>query len=296
MFGECESYYYCSYAMRNAAPIIALVLSSLCTVAAAQQALELPQPSPHARVEQRVGLTDLALDYSSPGVKGRKIWGEVVPYDKVWRAGANAPTKLTSSRDFTFGGTAVPAGTYSVFIVPGSASKATWTVMLNKNLTATQDQHDAKDDVATLSIRPLTVPAPRERLRYTFDDTKDDATTLTLEWERVRLAVPITVDTKAQVGASIDRAAGDLWRTPYNAASYLFDNGQPDRALELVDRSIAIQKTWRAEWLRAQIQHKKGNKAEAMASVARAQELGKGDPAFETGTRPAMQKTIASWK
>src|SRR5215468_6614573 len=76
--------------------------------AAAQGMTELPAPSPKARVEQRVGITDVSIDYSSPGVKGRKIWGEVVPYDKVWRAGANAPTKLTVSRDFAFGGTAVP--------------------------------------------------------------------------------------------------------------------------------------------------------------------------------------------
>lgn len=275
-----------------------LVLALCCLPAlaissrASAQALELPQPSPHARVEQRVGLTDVALDYSSPGVKGRKIWGEVVPYDKVWRAGANQPTKLTVSRDFSFGGTPVPAGTYSVFITPG---KTTWTVMLNKSLTATQDQHDAKDDVAKLAVKPAALPALRERLRYTFDDTQDDHTTLALEWERVRIPVAITVDTKAQVAASIDRAVGEVWRIDFNAASWLFDNGQVDRALELADKSIAIQPTWRAEWLRAQIQHKKGNKAEATASVGRAQELGKGDPAFDN-TKPTMLKTIAGWK
>ena len=279
--------------MRNLTAATILVLSSLCTVASAQQALEVPQPSPHARVEQRVGLTDVSLDYSSPGVKGRKIWGDVVPYDKTWRAGANAPTKLTVSRDFSFGGTQVPAGTYSIFMTPG---KTAWTVVLNKNLTASQDQHDAKDDVATLTIKPAALPAVRERLRYVFDDTRDDGTTLALEWERVRIALPIAVDTKGQVVSSIDRATAEVWRTDFAAASYLFDNGQTDRALDLVDKSIAIQRTWRAEWLRAQVQYKKGNKAEAQASVARAQELGKGDPAFETNVKPTMQKTIASWK
>lgn len=277
--------------MRNlAAPF--LVLSSLCGVASAQQALEIPQPSPKARVEQRVGLTDVSLDYSSPGVKGRKIFGDVVPFDKTWRAGANAPTKLTVSRDFTFGGAKVPAGSYSLFITPG---KAAWTVMLNKNLTASQEQHDAKDDVATVQIRPLALPASRERLRYTFDDTKDDGTTLTLEWDRTRLAVPIGVDTKAQVMANIDRAS-EFWRVPLAAASYLFDSGETDKALEQVDKALAMQKSWRGEWLRAQIMHKKGNKAEATASVARAQELGKGDAAFENNVKPQMQKTIASWK
>jgi hypothetical protein len=273
---------------------LAIYLLGVATAgtASAQAVLEVPQPSLHARVEQRVGLTDIALDYSSPGVKGRKIWGDVVPYDKVWRAGANAPTKLTVSRDINFAGTPVPAGTYSLFIMPG---KAAWTVMLNKNLTATQDSHDAKDDIVKVAIKPVALPAVRERLRYTFDDTQEDHTTLDLEWERVRIAVPITVDTHAQVVASINAATEDVWRINFNAASYLFDHNQDDRALEMVDRSIAIHPTWRAEWLRAQIQHKKGNKAEATASAGRTLEYGKGDPQFDP-TRPTIEKTIASWK
>src|SRR5215510_9058275 len=129
----------------------------------AQSAIELPAPSPKARVEQRVGITDVSVDYSSPGVKGRKIWGELVPYDKVWRAGANAPTKLTVSRDFMFGGTAVKAGSYSVFMTPG---KKTWTVALNTDLTASQEEHDDKSDVARAVVTPAALPALRERLVY----------------------------------------------------------------------------------------------------------------------------------
>jgi hypothetical protein len=91
--------------MRNTSVLVLLALSSFASIASAQSALELPAPSPKARVEQRVGVTDVSIDYSSPGVKADKIWGDVVPYDKVWRAGANAPTKLTVSRDFKFGGT-----------------------------------------------------------------------------------------------------------------------------------------------------------------------------------------------
>ncbi|HEU4728321.1 MAG TPA: DUF2911 domain-containing protein [Kofleriaceae bacterium] len=273
--------------------VVVLALSGLSSIASAQAALELPAPSPHARVEQRVGITDVSVDYSCPGVKGRKIWGELVPYDKVWRAGANAPTKLTVSREFSFGGTQVPAGSYSLFITPG---KTTWTVMLNKNLTATQDQHDAKDDVATIKVRPIAMPQPRERLRYTLDDTQDDRTMLDLEWERVRIQVPITIDTRALVNAAIDKAVGEAWRPHVQAASYLFDTGQVDRALALVDRSIAIQPTWRGEWLRAQIQWKKGNKPEARSSAARAQELGKGDAAYEQNVKATLEKTIAGWK
>src|ERR1043165_6841010 len=164
--------------------------------ASAQGMTEMPAPSPRARVEQRVGITDVSIDYSSPGVKGRKIWGEVVPYDKVWRAGANAPTKLTVSRDFSFGGTAVKAGSYSVFVTPG---KKTWAVALNTDLTATQDSHDDKNDVVRVTVTPQALPAVRERLLYMFTDTQDDRVNVDLEWERVRIRVPLTIDTKAFV-------------------------------------------------------------------------------------------------
>jgi len=174
--------------------------------------------------------------------------------------------------------------------------KASWTVMLNKNLTVSQDDHDAKDDVAKITVKPVALPALRERLRYTLDDTQDDRTMLDLEWERVRIQVPITIDTRGQVTAGIDKAIADAWRPYVTSASYLLDAGQLDRALELIDKAIAMHPVWRAEWLRAQIQRKKGNKAEATASVNRMQELGKGDKGFEQAFKDTIQKTIAGWK
>src|SRR5215510_5648591 len=154
---------------------VVIAAAMLSRAAWGQSAIELPAPSPHAKVEQRVGITDLSVDYSSPGVKGRKIWGEVVPYDKVWRAGANAPTKLTVSRDFAFRGTEVKAGSYSVFVTPG---KKTWTVALNTDLNATQDSHDDMNDVAHVAVTPAALPALRERLIYVFSDTQDDHTNI----------------------------------------------------------------------------------------------------------------------
>ena len=281
--------------MRNTRTALAVLfaLSSFASIASAQSALELPQPSLKARVEQRVGITDVSVDYSSPGVKGRKIWGDVVPYDKVWRAGANAPTKLTVSRDFKFGGAPVKAGSYSLFMTPG---KAQWTVMLNTDLDVSQEEHDAKKDVATITVKPAALPALRERLRYTLDDTQDAGTTMNLEWERVRIGVAIAIDTPALVNASIDKAVGELWVPHYQAASYLFNTNQIDRALGMIDQSRAIRSNWRNEWLRAQILQKKGNKAEAMASANRAQELGKGDEVFEKFVKADLKKTVAGWK
>jgi hypothetical protein len=269
---------------------VAVVLSR---AASAQAVIETPAPSPKARVEQRVGITDVSIDYSSPGVKGRKIWGDVVPYDKLWRAGANAPTKLTVSRDFTFGGAAVKAGSYSLFVTPG---KKSWTVALNTDLTATQDSHDDKNDVAKVTVAPAALTAPRERLIYLFNDTQDDRTSLDLEWERVRIRMQIAIDTKAAVTAGIEKAIAAAWQPHATAANYYFNAGDLGKALALIEKSIAIESNWRNEWLRAQIQQKKGNKAEAMASATRAQELGKGDEVYEKFAKADLQKTVAGWK
>lgn len=283
----------CTRLARGGRFVVIAAAMLLSRAAAAQATIETPAPSPKARVEQRVGITDVSIDYSSPGVKGRKIWGAVVPYDKVWRAGANAPTKLTVSRDFAFGGTAVKAGSYSLFVTPG---KKTWTVALNTDLTATQDSHDDKNDVARVAVTPAALPALRERLIYLFSDTQDDRTNLDLEWERVRIRVPIAIDTRGAVTAGIEKALAAAWQPHATAANYYFNAGDLARALTLIDKSIAIEPTWRNEWLRAQIQGKKGNKVEAAASANRALALGKGDANFEQNVQPNIVKALAGWK
>jgi hypothetical protein len=269
-----------------------LLSLSLSASVASAQAIELPALSLKARVEQRVGLTDFAIDYSSPAVKRRKIWGALVPFDKVWRAGANAATKLIASRDFQFGGAAVKAGTYAIFMIPG---KASWSVHLNSDLTANQGNHDAKKDVAKVVVKPTPIAA-RERLLFFFNDAQDDRVSLDMEWEKVRIRVPITVDTKAQVTAAIEKATNEAWRPHFQSANYLNETGDLDRAISLVDKSIAIQSTWRNEWLRAQIMKKKGKKAEALAGANKAATMGKGDPIYEQFFKEDIAKAITGWK
>src|SRR5438874_5935869 len=152
------------------------------------QGLELPRPSPGAKVVQTVGLTDITVEYSSPGVKGRPIWGKLVPYDEPWRAGANSATKVTFSKDVIIGDTAVPAGSYGFFIIP---SKTTWTAIFNKstNLWGT-NEYNKELDLLRLQVKPQAVPS-RERLAYFISDFTDSAASLVLEWEKVRVAVPI---------------------------------------------------------------------------------------------------------
>src|SRR5262249_45771022 len=136
----------------------------------------------------------------SPGVRGRKIWGGLVPYGEVWRAGANAATKVTFSKDVTVGTTAVPAGSYSFFVIPNQ--KGNWTVVLNKDATASTQQYKKEMDLLRLDVAPQVI-ANRERLAYSFPDFSNDAATLALDWEKVRIALPIKLATAAQVATTI---------------------------------------------------------------------------------------------
>jgi hypothetical protein len=279
---------------RVAAAVAACAAVLVFASTARAQQLELPAPSPAARVDQRVGLTDFQLEYSSPGVKKRPIWGTLVPYGKLWRTGANRATKLTVSRDFMFGNKKVKAGTYALYTIP---NKSSWTVLLNKNWeTGGTQGYSPKNDVARISVKPTAMVEPRERLLFVFSGTTEDATSLDLEWERLRVRIPIRVDTRAQVAANIEKATGSVWEPHADAADWYFQKGDLDRALSNVDRSIAIQRHWANQWLRAQILGKKGKKSEALAAAQQAQTLGKGNETYESFFKEDVAKAIQSWR
>ncbi len=260
----------------------------------AQSAPELPAPSPRSRVEQRVGVTDFAVEYSSPGVKGRKIWGELVPYGKLWRTGANRSTKFEAKGDFVFGGTKVAAGEYSLFTIPGESK---WTVILNSktDLPGTRG-YDEANDVARATVQP-TATTHRERMTFIFSNSTDDATRLDLEWHELRLSIPIGVETAVQVEANIEDALENAWRPHFASARWLLDNGGDlGRALDYINTSESIRATWWNTWVKAQILAKQGDNAAAVLSAAKAQRLGKGDEIFEGFFADRVSESIASWK
>jgi hypothetical protein len=266
----------------------------MASAAAAQGTPELPPLSPKARVEQQVGLSKFAVEYSSPGKKNRVIWGELVPYDELWRTGANLATKVEASTEFIFGGKKVPAGTYSLFTIPG---KSSWTVILNSDaeLPGTRG-YDEKKDVARITVTPGTAPA-RERMTFIFSDTTDNSTRLDLEWDTLRISVPIEVATKEMAMANIDAALGEAWRPHFASARWLLDNGgDVDTALGYVDTSIQIKPTWWNHWVRAQILARKGDSSQAIAAAEKAQELGKGEAIYEGFFKESVAKAIGDWK
>lgn len=283
---------------RSWSAIRLLITAAVATFApgalAQQTAPELPQASPNASVMQQVGLTKFTVTYSSPGVKGRTIWGELVPYDQLWRTGANLATQLDATRDFTFGGVKVPAGAYALYTIPG---RSNWTVILNKNLNAGGTRgYDEKNDVARVTVTPTEVP-PRERLAFLFANTTDNSSRLDMEWDTLRVSVPLTVDTDQQAKANIDKALDDAWRPHFASARYLLDSGGDLKtALGYIDTSIGIKSTWWNNWVKAQILAKQGKKVEAVAAAEQAQKLGQGDEVYEGFFKDQITKSIADWK
>jgi hypothetical protein len=235
--------------------------------------VDLPRPSPFAKVSQVVGLTEITVDYSSPGVKGRKIWGALVPYDQMWRAGANTATKITFSKDVTFAGKPVPAGTYAFFVIPG---KSEWTVILNKKADQAGTGRDYKpeQDLLRAGVKPKAAPF-RERLAYEITDFTDDKATLSLEWEKVQLPIPIALATSTQAMANIQAAIDGTWRTYANAARYMLESKKDyDTGLKYADQSVALKEDWYNLWIKAQLLAAKGNHKEATTLAERADQLG----------------------
>ena len=254
---------------------------------------DLPKPSPNAKVSQFIGLTEVTVEYSSPGVKGRKIWGEVVPYDHLWRTGANQATKITFSRDATFGDQTVPAGSYALFTIP---TKGAWTVILNKKAEQSGTGADYKASLDLVRFQAHPKPAPmRERLAFLFSDFNDDKGSLDLEWEKLRLSIPIKVSTEPQAIANINKTLDNTWRAYASSARYLAETKKDyETALRYVDQSLALKEDWFNLWIKATIVAAKGEHKEAIALGEKAYELGKKAEVFFL--EPEIKKTLGEWK
>jgi hypothetical protein len=274
-----------------------LLTSTVVTGAALAQtppALDLPRPSPKGSVTQTVGTTEISIAYSSPTVKGRKIWGDVVPFDQVWRAGANECTKVTFSTPVSIEGKLVAAGAYCILLLP---AKAGWTFILSKN-TEQGGTGDYKQSEDALRVPATASPIPlRERLAYAILDFDDEKGTLAMEWETQRVAVKFTTGTRDRVMAQIRSLKGDDWRSYNAAARYLYVAGiEPALAMQLVDRSIKLKEQWNNVWTRAQLLHAAGKNSEALAAAQRAQTLGKAAPKDEFFAADDVAKALVSWK
>jgi hypothetical protein len=270
-----------------------VVISSIL-VSSVGWAVELPRASPDARLMQTIGLTEVTVEYSSPAVRGRTIWGDLVKYDQVWRTGANAATKVTFSKDVTIDKKEIPAGAYALFVIPHKAGP--WTMVLNKEATqAGADHYDAKKDVLAVEVKPEAI-APRERMTFLFADFTDDAGTLELEWDKVRLSLPIAVHTQAQVADTIGELDRRGWHVFNEVAVYELERKKDtEAALKWVELSLKVKEDWFNAWTKAQILAAKGSFRQAAEWGQRAQVLGGNGPGYRNHADD-VKKAVAEWK
>lgn len=237
-----------------------------------------PALSPAAKIEQRIGLTDVVVEYSRPGKKGRVIYGDLVPYDQVWRTGANSATKITFSEDVTFGGANVPKGAYAMLTKPG---KKTWTFMLYPhNSTNFSSYVESSVTPITFTTDAIMMPAGVnvESLMMGFDGLTTDGGDFYLLWDNVYVPVSIKTNTEQAVEASIAKVmAGPTAGDYYSAAQYYFNTGKDlNKALEWINKSISMgnEKFWVLR-VKSLIQAGLGDKKGAIASATRSLELAK---------------------
>lgn len=276
----------------------ALALAVVAPVVTAQQPFTPPRPSPRGVVTQTVGMTDITVTYSRPGVKGRKIWGDLVKYGEVWRTGANEATQIVFADDVTVSGTKLPAGRYSLHTIPG---KDEWTVIFNKEADQWGSyNYDEKKDALRVKAKPEAAEMA-ELLTISFPAVKENGATLAIHWEKLRVSVPIEVDTMkiavAKAKDAIAKAKADDWRTPLGASRWARDAKLTAEAKEWLDKSIAAKETLGNLTDKARMLADEGKKAEAIAAAEKALAAAKTqDPKPSAEAVAATEKLVADWK
>ncbi|MET4073747.1 DUF2911 domain-containing protein [Hymenobacter sp. UYCo722] len=227
--------------------VAVVAAATLLAAPAAHAQIATPQASPKSTVMQRVGLTDITIVYSRPGVKSRNIFGTVVPFGKRWRTGANATTSIKFSDDVLVEGKKVAAGEYGIYTIP---NKTEWLVVLNKNTKLGADVDGFKDDqdVARFSVKPYGVAAKVETFTIGFSDITPATANVTMEWANIGAKFKVTADVDTKVMAQIDEkitkaatpAPGDLAAA---AVYYLDNNKDLKQALAWMEKANAAEPT-----------------------------------------------------
>ena len=299
------------------------VLFILCSGISALAQVDVPRPSQKASVMQRVGVTDITITYSRPGVKGRKIWGDplpeqakvtgeatldnqnerpagapIVPYGHMWRTGANEATMFVVTDDVLINGQKLAAGSYSLHTIP---NKDEWTVVFNG--TANQwgsFNYDPAKDTLRVKVKPQMVNDSQEWLSFSFDPVTEDSAQVNIRWEKI--SVPFTVKvadvaatTLAKLKTTVGNAKPDDWRTPMQAGNYLINNQNPAddaQGMMWLDQSIKVKETFQNLVAKSNALFKAGKKEEAIALGEQAVQKGKADKV----NTEAFEKRLADMK
>lgn len=259
-------------------------LSAFLTAAAfgvmsvtAQAQVKMPAPSPAQTIKQDFALSAVEVTYSRPAVKGRTIMGDLVPYNKLWRMGANQATRIKFGEDVKLNGKAVPAGEYVIYAIPGHNS---WEIIINKGLKNWGiDGYKQEEDVARFTTEPQELPFPIESFMITFGDVQPSSMTMMILWDRIMVPVQITADIDGKIMASIEEGMKSDKKPYFQAAMYYFESGRDvSQAIKWMDQALADPNNAKAFWMyyqKARMQAKAGDKAGAKATSAKSTELAK---------------------
>jgi tetratricopeptide (TPR) repeat protein len=236
------------------------------------QTIKTPQPSPTQTIKQDFGISSAELIYSRPGIKNRKIFGDLVPFGKVWRTGANSATRLKFADDVSFGGQTLKAGEYAVYTVPNEKE---WEIIINKGSANWGTDYKQEDDVMRVKAKPTKLDQPVESFTMQFANVKANSMDLEIIWDKTAVSVPITTDIDKKIMAQIDNAMNKDNRPYFQSAMYYLETGRDlKQALTWFDK--AIEQSPKAFWIyhqKANALAKLGNKTEARTTAQKSMDL-----------------------
>lgn len=277
--------------MKFSRSIITLFLSGIFTFSLAQ---ELPKVSPQGKVEQKVGLTNISIDYSRPSVRGREIFGDLLSYGEVWRLGANKATTITTDQDLKFGDQLLPAGIYAMFATP---NKDNWEVVFNSNTEQWgTGEYDKSLNVVSLTVEVKNIELV-ETLSITIEDLSLNSGSIVISWEKTMVRLPFKLNTNEVALKNIDEAIAkgeDLDVVYYNASRYYTDIKENKKALQYIDLSIEQKETFKNLYHKAKILANSEDKKEAIKIAEKALDLAKTQG--EDGWAEYISETIEGWK
>lgn len=263
---------------------------------------EMPRKSPKASASFTVGLVDVSIQYSAPAARDRAIWGNIVPYDKIWRAGANEATTVSFSTDVIVGNQPLTAGKYSIFLIPRATGA--WTAIFNKNTDLWGEYgYDQSQDAIRTEARVREITDFAERLVYEIIDTRLDAGEIRLRWGKQMIVIPFRTFLEQQMKLAVENAAktideADKWQVYAQAADYLMvSKDYLDQAMEFAKKSTAMsQHSWNT-WIEAQVHAAKGDYIGAIATARKCADLAANETdGFYENSRDLINRTISAWE
>ncbi len=272
---------------------LAFLVSGCLAMTAQAHDFKLPAPSPAATLNQSFSTSSIEITYSRPSLRGRKAFGELIPFGKVWRTGANSATKVSFGEDVILNGQIVKAGTYALYTIPGEKE---WTIIVNKGTgNWGVSGFDSKDDVTRFSVPAAKTAETVQSFTISVDNITNASCDISLAWENTKVNIPVKVDNDKRITEYLEHSIAQPERPYLQAANYYLETGKElDKAISYADKALEENKgAFWIYWLKARIYQKQGKKTEALAAARKSAELAAPTPYADEYKRNADQMATA---